>query len=157
MARRKTNPYEEILGIFNRCRVKDCDEKPFSCSLCFKHYEEQFGGRNRQSYVYAVVAQDIEPQKVKFGISVNPESRLCGIQTGCPVKVYLWGVVKGGKRLEGVIHGFLEDCHSHGEWFDLRDNALRVAELIRQGNKDGVHDLVEPNRKLSFEEKLAAI
>lgn len=59
---------------------------------------------------------------VKIGVSVNPQTRLKGIQTGCPIKVEILKElpVKGAYQVEKELHRTLLDYRTSGEWFDAQ-------------------------------------
>lgn len=66
-------------------------------------------------FVYIVQAPGIG---VKIGFSTNPVARLPGIQTGCPVKVHIVGLILGDRLLEKMLHQRLANYRLSGEWFD---------------------------------------
>jgi hypothetical protein len=72
------------------------------------------------SYIY-VIGGDAPPYKV--GISKDPQRRLKNLQTGHPHKLSIHSIketdVAKTKLLESTIHHHLKHHRTHGEWFDL--------------------------------------
>ena len=62
---------------------------------------------------------------VKIGFSVNPESRIDELKTGCPFELKLLTTVPGGKKMEKELHQIFAAHRQHGEWFtfhqDIKD------------------------------------
>jgi len=52
---------------------------------------------------------------IKIGVSVDPESRLRGIQTGCPYRLQLLATLPGNKEAE--LHSLFSGLRMNGEWF----------------------------------------
>jgi hypothetical protein len=70
---------------------------------------------------------------VKIGVSVDPERRLKGVQTGCPTLVSLVRTIKtrNARKLENKLHKMLADYNTSGEWFDSSVLSLVNWELTR--------------------------
>ena len=85
-------------------------------------------------YVYFIVAFK-SPRKVKIGKSKNPIERLKELQTGCPEKLKLEGVIKcrsesHALQMEKAAHALFKEKHYRGEWFKCTDYILcRIWEL----------------------------
>jgi len=78
--------------------------------------------------IYFITIGDPTPQYVKIGYtSGKPEKRMSALQTGCPVKLRLFGHVPGGMDLERSLHMELANYCSHGEWFRFEG---RVEEVV---------------------------
>lgn len=79
------------------------------------------------SYIY-IIGGDAPPFKV--GISKDPERRLRALQTGHPHKLKIHTVKPTSadktKLLESVIHHHLRLHRTHGEWFDLSLEDVRL-------------------------------
>lgn len=56
---------------------------------------------------------------VKIGVSIDPNSRLSGIQTGCPVELTIFYTHDGGQSIEQKLHETFHSVHLRGEWFRL--------------------------------------
>jgi hypothetical protein len=55
--------------------------------------------------------------KVKIGISKNPNQRLCGIKTGSSSKVRIYYVTPGDAQKERDLHKLFAEYRVNGEWF----------------------------------------
>lgn len=56
---------------------------------------------------------------IKIGVATNPDSRLLGLQTGCPVELRLIGVIAGaGQATETELHQRFASTRVRGEWFE---------------------------------------
>lgn len=79
------------------------------------------------SYIY-VIGADSPPYKV--GISQDPQRRLKNLQTGHPQKLYIHSIketeVSKTKLLESVIHHYLKLHRTHGEWFDMSLDDIKL-------------------------------
>lgn len=74
-----------------------------------------------RSYVYVMGRKD---GPVKVGISTNPQSRLNGIQTGCPFRIKILHLEPMHDRAHAIWHE--ENFHAVysqdrliGEWFNI--------------------------------------
>lgn len=81
------------------------------------------------SFLYIVEAKFEHVTFYKVGISNDPQKRLDGISTGCPVKPRLiYSELFGSaRRAERLMHEFLRDFHSNGEWFQCSLGEIREA------------------------------
>lgn len=71
--------------------------------------------RNWKSVVYFI--RDEFSGRVKIGFTKNLAERLGMIQGGCPGKITLIGVVRGGKAVEAALHLAFAEYRTRGEWF----------------------------------------
>lgn len=65
----------------------------------------------------------------KVGRTSDIVRRVCGVQTGCPLKIQkAWAITLwdngASQRLEAAMHEMLRPFHSHGEWFFMRTDNL---------------------------------
>ena len=65
----------------------------------------------------------------KVGITSDIAKRVCGVQTGCPLRISrVWVILAGGnghaQAVESAMHSNLSAFHSHGEWFALETDNL---------------------------------
>jgi hypothetical protein len=90
-------------------------------------------------YVYFIQAfgeQDL--QRIKIGMSDDPQDRLRKLQTGSPVKLKLLGSVRCKSRqhaaqVEKLAHGIFEKQRRRGEWFHLsRKHLGQIKSLIER-------------------------
>lgn len=128
-----------------RCRVEACEGSTTGRStLCHDHIyigRKQLGaylGRE-DAFVprvyrgeglvslYAVRLHDF----VKFGQAVDVRARLCGMQSGCPYPLNLYGSISATKNTELLIHERIRPLLARGEWFHWRGLAIDIAEAIR--------------------------
>jgi hypothetical protein len=54
---------------------------------------------------------------VKIGYSDTPDTRLAGLQTGCPDKLSILAVVPGNRNVEKRWHDWYAGHRLQGEWF----------------------------------------
>jgi len=158
-------PAGQYLEYFQRlrnfCYFRGCVEDKWRDGYCRKHYHDK--RPTSYLYVYAILAKETSPQRVKFGFSNNPKKRIKILEIGCPVALQLLGFVNGARKLEKAIHEHLADFRWHGEWFDYTGEAKRIADLIASGSLIELRHTVFPPEILdtpeskSFEERLAAI
>ena len=88
-------------------------------------------------WLYAVVAPEMRPwdheaegwgapvHRVKIG-GTTTRNRLGGLQCGSPVILGLWDElwVLDWRRAESEAHALLANARLHGEWFDMKDEAV---------------------------------
>lgn len=71
----------------------------------------------------------------KVGITSDIAKRVCGVQTGCPLRItraWAINVLDNGhaQSVESAMHRKLQPFHSHGEWFAMEtDNAAHKAAM----------------------------
>ena len=82
-------------------------------------------------YVYFVVCE-ISPgvRHLKIGRSIDPESRLSGMQTGNPAPLKLLGYVRGGAALEKSLHRLFGPLRQGGEWFIYTDDMEALVRCL---------------------------
>lgn len=66
---------------------------------------------------------------IKIGCSDSPETRLTQLQTGCPFKLQIIGVIPAaGRKVEAQLHAHFAAIRSHGEWYEpTRELAAYIA------------------------------
>lgn len=79
--------------------------------------------------------------RVKVGLAVSPERRLCEMQTGCADRVAIVDAlpipVEAARSIESAVHDALKWARLAGEWFALDgDEAAPVVELFAAGDAD---------------------
>lgn len=76
---------------------------------------------------------------IKIGTSRDPNSRIVGVQTGCPFPVVLLGVIEGNETRELSLHEKFSAYRLCGEWFssDILDavKAIVAEEGLREQPK----------------------
>lgn len=80
-------------------------------------------GPGRASCVYFIGGDD---GAIKIGVSVAPEARLKGIQTGSPIRLRILATTPGDVETEAAYHARFAGCRVQGEWFE------RTPELIAE-------------------------
>jgi hypothetical protein len=87
------------------------------------------------SHVYVIVAGEF----CKIGVTVDPQKRLLGVATGCPLPPRLFHVSEAMPRVlahwvESAVHAKFADQNTNGEWFRLAPDearaAIQLAELF---------------------------
>jgi hypothetical protein len=81
----------------------------------------------KEGYVYCFSCEGIY---YKIGVSQSdPFSRLSSLQTGNPFEIrFVWCVyVSDRYMVESVIHSYFDDKRVRGEWFELTDTDVRLA------------------------------
>jgi hypothetical protein len=71
-----------------------------------------------EKYVYLI--QSIEDEKLKIGVSKNPNLRIKNIQTGNGNKIKLIEsyLTKYPNKIENILHNRYSYCRKTGEWFE---------------------------------------
>jgi hypothetical protein len=72
----------------------------------------------RVGYVYFLIAGDF----YKIGYSKSIKIRIGSLQTGCPHKIRLAGVIAGSKSFEKHLHTKFRKYRANGEWFHSCDD-----------------------------------
>lgn len=67
----------------------------------------------------------------KFGVAVDPEKRLGGLQVGNPHPLTLYAHAPATMKLEQAVHYLLRRDRVSGEWFRGSRRALVVASWIK--------------------------
>jgi len=100
---------------------------------------QAISGQPPAGFVYVMEAGGF----YKIGWSASPEKRLSGIQTGCPLKVTLVGVIEGTRDDEASWHACFREKRQFGEWFALSeaDVSTVLQESWGIGNLPGEFDI----------------
>ena len=69
---------------------------------------------------------------VKIGFSKNPVKRLAALQTASSVSLEFLLILPGDKFMEKMFHDKFEHCRLRGEWFDYKDEELKIRVGILQ-------------------------
>ena len=80
----------------------------------------------RDSTIWLYVIQCAVTDRVKIGISNDPQARLATLQCGSPTQLNLLATILGNKADERQLHNTLHESRAHGEWFDWTDRVQRV-------------------------------
>ena len=92
----------------------------------------EMADENNDKNVYLIV--DEGKQYCKIGYSQRPNERLSGIQTGNPLKLHIYGTIKGDVRTEKSLHKRFAHLRLQGEWFKYD------SEIIEYFNKELLDD-----------------
>jgi hypothetical protein len=112
------------MGVDNRLRYKTMAERairkdgPFG----FRYY----------TIVYAISAPG--SGRIKIGRTLNIDRRFSSLSTASPLPLELLGHCWLPDDAEADLHKYLEDDHSHGEWFIATIKVQEIAALIAAGN-----------------------
>lgn len=82
-------------------------------------------------FVYVVGCEEFTPVKVGHTHD-GVESRMRGLQTGCPYPLKVLHVIPGTQTLETWLHRHMRPLRLCGEWFDgpgLPDHLKRIGEM----------------------------
>jgi len=79
---------------------------------------------HKQVYIYYIKSDN----KVKIGISVNPNQRLSTISKMCPNGAVLLGWHKGDIEVEKYLHKKFKHLKHNGEWFKYSDEIKKHIE-----------------------------
>ena len=88
--------------------------------------------------LYLILARELD--RVKIGLSENPELRLKQLQTGSPSKLDLFAFKpsKNASIQERELHEQYKEKIVHGEWFQLKP--IDYVKLLKKWNYDvGIH------------------
>jgi hypothetical protein len=103
----------------------------------FTDTEKYWPGR---CYVYLLVPQMPNPDRLKIGITQNLDSRKSGIQcaVGQPVD-YIFTIPfpsrDWARRHEETLHRLLAKDRLHGEWFRYSDFAMELAVELKNSSQ----------------------
>ena len=106
----KPNPFDAIKEVLEERAEADADE-------WFVHMPEPIGDS-----VYILECEGY----IKIGTSTRPYQRLSSIQTGCPFKVHMRGLMHGGMDTEQLLHSELARHHHQGEWYHLNEESIEI-------------------------------
>jgi hypothetical protein len=81
------------------------------------------------SYVYFIKAEGLN--RVKIGISKEPQERLKQLQTGSPIKLSLMAFTPGDIELERSLHNKFSHIICDGEWFHLTLELENYIDTLR--------------------------
>lgn len=83
----------------------------------------------------------------KFGVAVNPVSRLSELQVGCPFELRLIASVDWPHHYEATIHDFLKQRHIRGEWFRDGVQTMLAIQAITASDLDAFLRYYEVERE----------
>jgi len=64
---------------------------------------------------------DKDKKVVKIGIAKDVKRRCASLQSGFPLQLYVYRVIKNaGRQMEKILHSKYAEHNSHGEWFYVR-------------------------------------
>jgi len=110
-------------------KIKELEEDIKRRELTLEIYHKCFGiqekmicverpDKNKEGYVYLINAGDV----FKIGVSIDVESRLSYMQTGCPLPMRLVSKYKAQNicklKIEKALHDYFSEYRLSGEWFD---------------------------------------
>lgn len=99
-------------------------------------------------YVYFIRA---ETGHIKIGVSTRPLDRLQALQTACPFKLEVIGLLQSGDAYttEAALHRQFASLRTYGEWFLPDENMMKYIRLMDGLVLDGHHvvESVLPQRR----------
>lgn len=76
---------------------------------------------------------------VKIGYTrKNPYGRMRDLQTGCPFKMHMLGILFGTIDREQELHDVLKEYRKEGEWFEYSEYVQQI--IKRELNFEGIDD-----------------
>ena len=121
---------------YERQEVLDTARQMYDLGVDFASAENAEKTEKR-GFVY-IITNQAWPGYVKIGRAFNPEARLRGYQTSCPMRDYeltFAAYFRDCHKAETFIHNWLAEYRAEGEWFRLLP---QVAEQV-------IYDLRERN------------
>jgi DNA-binding XRE family transcriptional regulator len=67
---------------------------------------------------------------IKIGYTNEIHTRLSQLQTSCPVKISILGLIEGTLEDESLYHLKFKHLHSHGEWFKHTPELVGFVETL---------------------------
>lgn len=85
---------------------------------------------------------------VKIGYAKDPQGRVKAVQTSCPYKLFLLGMIEGTEQEERHLHCKFNSYRSYGEWFHYESE---IADYLKDalGNAAVVIPLKEYQKLLA--------
>lgn len=100
--------------------------------------------------IYLIVCE--ETNTCKIGYSLNPQSRLKGVQTGNPFKLSLNYVIRGSIKDEKALHNKFCEYSISREWFSCSDDILSYFEsqskITKADEVDTTSEYDERNQRI---------
>lgn len=75
--------------------------------------------------IYFILDENQSLIKIGKTTISNVKSRLSALQTGCPNKLRVIGVIRGSTSEESKVHSMFEEFHHRGEWFKMHPDILQ--------------------------------
>lgn len=93
----------------------------------------------KEGWIYFILADGAE-SFVKIGFSsFCPWARMAGLETGCPLKLKIIGLVRGNQRLEREYHAAFSSLHHRGEWFRWSGILIEYLNTLEEPNSIYFH------------------
>lgn len=109
-------------------------------------FEDDEASKGRRGVIYFVQAGENGP--IKIGYCRDLKARLHGIQTGCPERLSVLGVMGGTRDTETEFHQRFAKHIRHGEWFNP---AEEIIEFTNQLAKDLPSEPAQKRRILAVD------
>ena len=100
-----------------------------------------FNPKECKNYIYFAICRagknPSKNDKVKIGISRNPEKRISNLQTGSPYDIFIWYKfpVKSAKIMERNLHEKFKYFRIKGEWFKMHKTIEEFVEIHKNISK----------------------
>lgn len=82
--------------------------------------------KEKKTWIYYIRSGD----RIKIGVSSNPQNRLSMLATMCPYGAVLLGKHLGSREDEGTIHKMFSEYRCNGEWFRAENEILNYIEGV---------------------------
>jgi len=126
---------KEINEIWNNSNFDYDTKRRLSDNVNLKYGKERKKLNNRNnSYVYIAVSGD----KLKVGLSINPESRIEQLRTGAP-DIELIEKYPGNKEIEKDTHKKFKEYSVGGEWFLYSEDLLKRLRNYIEGKSKKIN------------------
>jgi len=85
------------------------------------------------------------PGLYKIGTTTNPPRRWQQVQVHSPWDLRVFAIIRGGYKLEALIHKSLEEYRTRGEWFEMSRQVMHQVldelEDLQSIGRDAFSDL----------------
>ena len=106
----------------------------------------------KKGYVYFIRAGYFGP--IKIGFTNNIKKRMIHIQTNCPDKIFLMGMIKTNDATEAEYHQMFNDYKMQGEWFAPVPKLMDFIEGVLEHEKGCIYyDPEDPDQWEGMSEK----
>lgn len=91
---------------------------------------------------------------VKIGTSIDPEDRICSLQTASPKKLRIQAVLEGSYKTEKGLHDLFDKSRVKGEWFKYTEEIKWYIRAVKENpNMTNIYSLYRESQKLRLKAK----
>jgi len=80
---------------------------------------------------------------MKIGRTQDFKRRIKAIQSGLPFEIRVFAAIKSPLWLEEKLHEFFKKDRIRGEWFRTSGEMYKLANMLQEGFKTEIYDLLE--------------